>query len=156
MRMPRPLVALALADSASAIDDEADAGFQRRPHAAADADEAEELRRISSRRGLARRRGDGQRGRREGVASVFDASSGRSSTRVSRPRATPPPRWRPSHGIDGASFKLLWKRWSERLRPDIQGPRVEFALGVPVWLREVNINTHLKLFLTDAKTVTVV
>ena len=141
MRMPRPLVALALlADSAGALlMTRRTPASRRRPQlrARADADEAEELRRIfeSGADLLTPEEEMANEDAREGVASVFDAEDMRTLFHEGlAAEGDAPPTLAKSAGsladMDDASFKLLmWKRLGQNDFDRIfKGPRVEFEI----------------------------
>ena len=140
MRVPRPLVALAiLADSAGALLMTRRTS-QRRPQLRAradDADEAEELRRIfeSGADLLTPEEEMANEDAREGVASVFDAEDMRTLFHEGlAAEGDAPPTLAKSAGsladMDDASFKLLmWKRLGQNDFDRIfKGPRVEFEI----------------------------
>ena len=141
MRMPRPLVALALlADSAGALLMTRRTPASRRRlqlRARADADEAEELRRIfeSGADLLTPEEEMANEDAREGVASVFDAEDMRTLFHEGlAAEGDAPPTLAKSAGsladMDDASFKLLmWKRLGQNDFDRIfKGPRVEFEI----------------------------
>ena len=142
MRVPRPLVALALlADSAGALlMTRRTPASRRRPQLRAradDADEAEELRRIfeSGADLLTPEEEMANEDAREGVASVFDAEDMRTLFHEGlAAEGDAPPTLAKSAGsladMDDASFKLLmWKRLGQNDFDRIfKGPRVEFEI----------------------------